>query len=100
MKYPYIACPHCESQMLNPTLEDGMLHFVCECGCEVWYDDEYYDPIEEETEEDYITCKVCGVLITGYGACYNCGYDPENCEPGDFEEDWTHHSDKPYKEEE
>ena len=46
MKYPYIACPHCESQMLNPTLEDGMLHFVCECGCEVWYDG--------ELEEEYV----------------------------------------------
>ena len=46
MKYPYIACPHCESQMLNPTLEDDMLHFVCECGCEVWYDG--------ELEEEYV----------------------------------------------
>ena len=68
--------------------------------CNCCDDGEFYDPVEEETEEDYITCKVCGVLITGYGACYNCGYDPENCEPGDFEEDWTHPSDKPYKEEE
>ena len=67
--------------------------------CNCCDDGEFYDPIEEETE-DYITCKVCGVLITGYGACYNCGYDPESCEPGDFKEDWTHPSDKPYKEEE
>lgn len=37
--YPYITCPECESQMLNPTIEDGMYHFVChECGCHVWYD--------------------------------------------------------------
>ena len=45
MTYPYIACPECESQMLNPTREDDMLHFVCECGVEVWYDD-----CEEECE--------------------------------------------------
>ena len=67
---------------------------VCENG------DQFTDIQEEESNEDYITCKVCGVLITGYGACYNCGYDPENCEPGDFEEDWTHPTEKPYEEEE
>ena len=39
MTYPHIACPECESQILNPTHEDGILHFVCECGAEVWYDD-------------------------------------------------------------
>lgn len=37
--YPYITCPECESQMLNPIIEDEMYHFVCnECGCHVWYD--------------------------------------------------------------
>ena len=66
---------------------------VCENG------DQFMSIQEEESDEDYVTCKVCGVLITGYGACYNCGYDPENCEPGDFEEDWTHPSDKFYEEE-
>ena len=45
MNYPYIACPECESQLLNPTYEDGMLHFICECGVEVWYDN-----YEEECE--------------------------------------------------
>ena len=40
MKVPYIACPECESQLLNPTTEEGMLHFVCKCGVEVWYDGE------------------------------------------------------------
>ena len=45
MEIPYIACPNCESQLLNPTKEDGMLHFVChECGCGVWYD---YESEEE-----------------------------------------------------
>ena len=40
MKVPYIACPDCESQLLNPKIEDNMLHFVCSCGSEVWYDGE------------------------------------------------------------
>ena len=40
MKVPYIACPECERQLLNPTVEEDMLHFVCECGAEVWYDGE------------------------------------------------------------
>ena len=43
--FPYIACPDCESQLLNPTIEDGMYHFVChECGSGVWLE------IEESEE--------------------------------------------------
>ena len=44
--FPYITCPDCESQLLNPTIEDGMYHFVChECGSGVWLE------IEESEEE-------------------------------------------------
>ena len=44
---PYITCPDCESQLLNPTIEDGMYHFVChECGSGVWLE------IEESEEEE------------------------------------------------
>ena len=43
--FPYITCPDCESQLLNPTIEDGMYHFVChECGSGVWVE------IEESEE--------------------------------------------------
>jgi DNA-directed RNA polymerase subunit RPC12/RpoP len=45
--FPYIVCPDCESQLLNPTIEDGMYHFVChECGSGVWLE------IEESEEEE------------------------------------------------
>ena len=69
---------------------------VCENG------DQFLTITEEEYdgEENFVFCPVCGVLTTGYGACYNCGYDAEECEPGDFEEDWIHPNDKPYEEEE
>ena len=44
--FPYITCPDCESQLLNPTIEDGMYHFVChECGSGVWVE------IEESEEQ-------------------------------------------------
>jgi DNA-directed RNA polymerase subunit RPC12/RpoP len=44
--YPYITCPECESQLLNPTIEDNMYHFIChECGCGVWLE-------KEESEEE------------------------------------------------
>ena len=43
MKVPFITCPECEIQLLNPTVEEGMLHCVCECGVEVWYDGEEDD---------------------------------------------------------
>jgi DNA-directed RNA polymerase subunit RPC12/RpoP len=44
--FPYITCPDCESQLLNPTIEDSMYHFVChECGSGVWLE------IEESEEE-------------------------------------------------
>lgn len=48
MKVPYIACPECECQMLNPTFEEGMLHFVCSCGVEVWYDGDEDGEVTEE----------------------------------------------------
>ena len=39
IEIPYIVCPNCEAQLLNPIKEEGMLHFTChECGSEVWYD--------------------------------------------------------------
>ena len=85
-------CNKCYHQF-SGTLDSLACCNVCENG------DQFMSVQEEEGNEDYITCKVCGVLITGYGACYNCGYDPENCEPGDFKEDWTHPTYKPYKEE-
>lgn len=55
---------------------------------------------EEDVEngEGFFICPVCGVLTNGVGACYNCGYDPDECAPGDFKEDWTHPNDKPYEE--
>ena len=40
MWYPYVTCPECGCQMLNPTIEDESFHFVCECGVEVWCEDE------------------------------------------------------------
>jgi DNA-directed RNA polymerase subunit RPC12/RpoP len=45
--FPYIACPNCESQLLNPTIEDGMYHFIChECGCGVWVEIEESEEIQ------------------------------------------------------
>lgn len=57
------------------------------------------DPVEDEEEdvengEGFFVCRVCGVIIIGTGACYNCGYDPEECEPGDFKEGWTRSDDE------
>lgn len=57
-----------------------------------------WDATETEDDEDFCVCPVCGVLTSGVGACYNCGYDPDECEPSDFKEDWTHPNDKPYEE--
>jgi DNA-directed RNA polymerase subunit RPC12/RpoP len=35
--YPYIVCPECEYQMLDPVIEEAMFHFICpHCGCSVW----------------------------------------------------------------
>ena len=47
MKVPYITCPDCESQLLNPKIEDNMLHFICSCGSEVWYDGDDGEDNEE-----------------------------------------------------
>lgn len=38
--------------------------------------------------EDFYLCPVCGVLTDGLSVCYNCGYTPDDCEPGDYEPDW------------
>lgn len=72
----------------------GEIYPRCHCPdgipapCE--YDDE---PIEEEDDytddEGFVLCPVCGVLTDGVSVCYNCGFVPGECEPGDYKEDWS-----------
>lgn len=69
---------------------------IAPCECE----DEPIEYEEEEVEdgEGFFICPVCGVLYDGVSVCYNCGYNPDDGAPGDYNPDWRHPSDKPYKE--